>query len=518
MPLGDSMDDVFGLVGQRLSDKYMVESAVAQGGFGLVYRARHVTLQKALAVKVLLVPDELSESARGEFMRLFLQEAQMIAHLDHPAIVRVLDSGVSRMPAGEDAPWMVLDWIDGETLDAHLEARRGAGGRPPAEVLTVLRPALDALAYAHDLGVAHRDIKPANMMLPSANAGGTRRLSQHGIVGLRLLDFGIAKVMEADEQAGAGKTRTRSRHTAYSPPYAAPEQVGAARTGPWTDVHAMALIVTEALTDQPAYTSRDPTELAGEALSRQRPTPGAKGIDVGAWEPILARALALRAADRFATAGELLAALEAALPGATHQRVASAPTDARPVFSATIPASVVVPVMPEMAAPAEPAGTLYAAVLVEPSTSRRKNQTVRFAAGLAALLVLGGALSLALRHGGNAHLAASVPVTPVGVQPEAIPPAVIQPAVIPPVATPPTAVVSPSAPSVPALQEPAVVADAPTLPAVARPARPGRGQRHRGVTTAPGLFMRSVAPAPNPPTPAPRAPARTVNHLGADQM
>src|SRR5687767_15907694 len=99
------MDDLFGLVGACIDGKYDVEGLVAEGGFGLVYRGHHRTLRKAVAIKVLKAPAGLGESARRVFLEGFAREAQTIAQLDHPAIVRVLDFGACAMPAGGEAPW-----------------------------------------------------------------------------------------------------------------------------------------------------------------------------------------------------------------------------------------------------------------------------------------------------------------------------------------------------------------------------------------------------------------------------
>jgi len=83
---------------------------------------------------------------------------------------------------------MALEWLEGETLERELDRRRGAGGRSVAEAVALLHPVIEAVAYAHKRGVVHRDIKPANMMLVDTDAGPM----------LRMLDFGIAKIMEGD--------------------------------------------------------------------------------------------------------------------------------------------------------------------------------------------------------------------------------------------------------------------------------------------------------------------------------
>jgi serine/threonine-protein kinase len=298
MPETAVRSDAFGLVGSVLSDRYRVERQVAQGGFSVVYQARQATLDRPVAIKVLKVAGDLDEGAIGRFYENFAAEARVIARLRHPHIVDVYDFGFADTPMGTRVAWMALEWLDGETLEDRLIARRGRGGRSPAEVLNLMRPVLQAVAYAHGLGIAHRDIKPGNIMVVPTEHG------DH----LRLLDLGIAKLMAGDENAGSGNTFT-ARAAAFTPAYAAPEQISCSRTGPWTDVHALGLILTELLTDEPAFGQGD-GHLLEEIMSTKRPTPAARGKVVGYWEPVLARALRLAPSERWKDAGALLAALE----------------------------------------------------------------------------------------------------------------------------------------------------------------------------------------------------------------
>ncbi len=108
-----SNHDEFGLVGRRLEDRYDIERVVAAGGFGTVYLARHRALRTPVAIKVLRAPAHLGDAVRDEFARRFLEEAQTVAKLQHPAVVRAVDFGVAAMPTGETAPWMALEWVEG---------------------------------------------------------------------------------------------------------------------------------------------------------------------------------------------------------------------------------------------------------------------------------------------------------------------------------------------------------------------------------------------------------------------
>jgi serine/threonine-protein kinase len=298
-------EDRFGLAGTILEGKYEIEAVVAEGGFGLVYRGVHRALRKPIAIKVLKVSQDHTMEAQQAIIERFTLEARTIARLDHPAIVKVLDFGVSRMPNDEILPWMVLDWLEGRTLSQEFKATRGMDGRSPADCLALLRPVLEAVAVAHEEGIAHRDIKPSNIMLVSGRRGDTQA---------RLLDFGIAKIMGPDEEAQSGQTNTRSGMQAFSLQYAAPEQIGGTRTGPWTDVHALGLLITQLLTSWRPYDGADAMEICSDVLSPVRPTPAKRGLDVGAWEAVLARAVSLRPSARHPDAGSLLKALEAEVP------------------------------------------------------------------------------------------------------------------------------------------------------------------------------------------------------------
>jgi serine/threonine protein kinase len=219
-----AVTDLFALTGTLFADRFVIEAAIAEGGFGVVYRARQQGLGRAVAIKVLKISDELSQRTRMALFDSFRREARIIAELGHPAIVQVIDFGVSDTPSGVTAPWMALEWLDGDALDDWCIARRGQR-LTPAEALDLLRPAFEALHEAHARGVAHRDLKPANLMCVRGLAGTVR---------VKVLDFGIARLMQPEEVAGSGETKTQSTFNPYSPMYAAPEQVSRARTGPWT--------------------------------------------------------------------------------------------------------------------------------------------------------------------------------------------------------------------------------------------------------------------------------------------
>lgn len=340
------MDDDFNLLGALIAERYAVERVVAKGGYGVVYRATHLALDMPVALKVLRVPAGFSVENQRLFIKQFEDEAKIIARLHHPAIVRVLDRGVIVFQDYSEAPWMVLEWIDGVTLAEDLQRRLGRRSRSSAECLRLCRPVLEALAIAHADNVVHRDLKPGNLMLPTFSTA-TKSLGERASMPrMRVLDFGIAKVTTGPEAPGTGHTSTSAAMPAYTPRYAAPEQVSGTRTGPWTDVHALGLILTEMLVGRGAYTAEDKMELQIQVLGERRPTPGVHGVDVGPWEAVLTKAMSLRPADRYADAGALLRALdEAAAPSPVARELPKDVRGLRLVFLA--PAGVPPPVLLE---------------------------------------------------------------------------------------------------------------------------------------------------------------------------
>lgn len=300
-------DDVFALVGSVINGKISVAECVGEGGFAVVYRGYHLAFEQPVAIKCLKLPPMFDAETRSAFTRKLLEEGKMLYRLSqHTSVVRVLDIDEVET-ARARVPYLELEWLDGINLDA-MVCNRVNDGLPPlteSEVLALLRPAVDAIALAHRLGIAHRDVKPSNLMLANTVQGEV----------LKVLDFGIAKIVEEGE-AGSGKaTYTSSGWHAFSPRYGAPEQFHSRRfgaTGPWTDVHGLGLIMTELLTGRPALVGSDHADFYEQAVADSRPTPRACGATVSdGFEALCARCLAREPEARFRDADELLAAMDA---------------------------------------------------------------------------------------------------------------------------------------------------------------------------------------------------------------
>ena len=287
--------------GTILDGRYRITRHVGTGGFGTVFEAVHLALAVPVAVKVFKLSTDPLDAERETKLEAFAIEARLLTRLRHDNVVRTFDQGVC--PGGEDGlalPYVVMEWCGDEALDKWLERHRESR-LPFAELLRVFSGIAAGVAHAHAEGIAHRDLKPSNIMMVT---------SAQGDVSPRIIDFGIAKSFERSAEPSASDTRTFGA-VVYTPAYAAPEQAVGARTGPWTDVHALGLILVELLTGKAPYGEAGSISLA--IIDPVRPSPAALGVRVGPLEPVIARALALKPQDRYRDAGELCAAIDSAL-------------------------------------------------------------------------------------------------------------------------------------------------------------------------------------------------------------
>ena len=378
--------DSLGLVGMTIDGKYVVESVVGEGGFGVVYRAMHKLWQKPVALKCFKTLMDASPAMREQLLKDFIQEGALLSELSarSASIVQARDVATLTTPSGAWVPYMVLEWLEGETLDEYSE-RVGMRQWSLEDAMSVLEPVALALDVAHTRHIAHRDIKPANIFIVGELG------SDHMLI--KLLDFGIAKVVQS--AADHGFTKTQGQLTAFTPSYGAPEQftrsVGA--TGPWTDVYALALILVELLAGRYALDGEDFIQLGMSSSDRdRRPTPRTLGVDLGdAIEAVMTKAVAIKPTDRYQTAAEFWNALRGAIGIAPLRRAQTAdPTSgnrlSREAFAATsVPASVAAP---PMGAPNP--STLTPNIATSMPASQKK-----FPLGI----VLGGAIALAAAAG-----------------------------------------------------------------------------------------------------------------------
>lgn len=301
-------EDRFGIVGKVIARTYEIRDVVAEGGFGVVYRAYHQGFRAEVALKCLKIPNELTDDQRKSFLEQFRSEAEVLFRLSSHSghIVRPLHVDAFHTSQQKLVPFMALEWLEGRTLDA-LIVQRAENGRPPlslTKLARLLTPVAAALEMAHNLPgkqgvqiVVHRDMKPENLFIARVGDGDVAKV----------LDFGISKVKStAGQMAGRASLQSDSL-VSFSPAYGAPEQWAPRRygqTGRWTDVWGLALTVVEAAKGDEVI-SGDHAAMMGTILDPvRRPTPRHEGIDVSdAVESVFSRALAVDPRDRYQSVG-----------------------------------------------------------------------------------------------------------------------------------------------------------------------------------------------------------------------
>jgi len=231
-------------IGESLGD-YRILSLLGEGGMGEVYLAEDLTLGRKVALK-LVKPG----FAGANLLRHFRREERILASLTHPNIARLYGGAVA--PSG--SPYFVMEYVDGERLDSYCDARRlTIPGR-----LELFRKICAAVSYAHQHLVIHRDLKPANI-----------RVTREGEP--KLLDFGIAKLLEDGSSAALEQTMTLT--SALTPDYASPEQLRGEAMTTATDVYSLGVVLFELLTGQKPYRTKNRS--IGEisrAITDQEPT------------------------------------------------------------------------------------------------------------------------------------------------------------------------------------------------------------------------------------------------------
>jgi len=277
----------FDLSGTVLDGRYKVISPISEGAMGSVYRGERVKLGRAVAIKVMheALPDELASRQRFE------REAKLMAMLEHPHCVSVIDFGVH-----DDKPFLVMELVRGTSLQQLLDKETRIEIRRAAEIT---KQVLSGLAHAHELGIIHRDIKPANIMVTEQTGIGEQ---------VRILDFGLARLTDTS-------TKLTTGIVVGTPNYMAPEQCRGGDLDGRTDLYACGVMLFEMLSGRKPFVADDPIAVVRKHIGEPPPRLAdvAPGIDFGDFEAVVGKALAKEAKDRYAHAEAMTAAIDAAM-------------------------------------------------------------------------------------------------------------------------------------------------------------------------------------------------------------
>jgi serine/threonine protein kinase len=227
-------------VPQIIAGRFRIECEIGTGGMGTVYRATHLGLERAVAVKIIKPEFASDPDVADRFMR----EARTMAKLRHPHAAMIFDAG--NLPDGRH--FIIMEFVEGHTLSEILERE---GPLSPERAVRIAADICDVLTEAHNLGIVHRDLKPSNIML-----------NERGVC---VLDFGVAKVLATSVDATHTHATTGSGVIVGTPRYMSPEQCLGQRIGARSDLYSLGVLLYEMLTGRPPFT--DP--LASAVLVKQ---------------------------------------------------------------------------------------------------------------------------------------------------------------------------------------------------------------------------------------------------------
>jgi serine/threonine protein kinase len=287
--------------GTRLGS-WRIKSLIGLGGMGEVYLAERADGAYQMNAAIKLLKRELFSYANAQ---RFLRERRVLARLSHPNIARVLDAGTT----DDGRPYLVMEYVHGARVTDHAQRRNAE----PREAVRLMLAIAEGVADAHRHGVVHRDLKPANVMVTDAQQ-------------VKLLDFGIAKLMDEDDAANAGILP-------MTPAYAAPEQIMGRPLTPAADVYALGVLLFQLLTWRlPHRREGLPLPVVAVGLKEEVPVPPSRALREGTFDPgeqqrrvralagdldwIVLKALAPDPAQRYASTVEFAADLQRWLDGA----------------------------------------------------------------------------------------------------------------------------------------------------------------------------------------------------------
>ncbi len=259
---------------------YVLEKRIGSGGMGEVFRARQVSLDRTVAVKVL--PRSLA-SQQG-FTERFQREARAAANLIHPNVIQVYSIGLDK-----GIPYFAMEYVEGEDLQQRMKRQRFFDFD---EIVRIIRDATGALSVAHEKGIVHRDIKPSNIMFDRAG-------------NLKVMDFGLAKITAANSNL------TQSGLIMGTPNYMSPEQGKGEPTDTRSDIYSLGVVFYELMTGSLPFRADTPTALIYKHAYEKPPSPREKNPEIPPYlEYICLKMICKDPTDRYAAPKELLKDLE----------------------------------------------------------------------------------------------------------------------------------------------------------------------------------------------------------------
>lgn len=296
---------------QILNGQFEILQKIGSGGMGSVYKALQPAMNRLVAVKIL----HPKLTSRKDLASRFSREARAMSHLTHPNTARVLMYGELE----DGSLYIVMEFLEGKNLNQLV---RKGGPLPVERAIRILTKCCGALDEAHRAGIIHRDLKPENIFITT----------QGGIEDFpKLLDFGLAKVTEREMRPGS-VILTQEGMVFGTPEFMSPEQAQGKTLTPASDIYSLAVIAYEVLTGKLPFEAKVPMEYIQLHVTAQ-PIPLDERVaemrfPPGLWATI-AKALAKRPDERYATAGEFAAALEAFLPERAPSTVTPTPPPAQ---------------------------------------------------------------------------------------------------------------------------------------------------------------------------------------------
>ena len=283
------------LLGRVVGDKYRIDAFIGGGAQSRVYRATHIHLERAAAVKVI----RGDFAAGDEGVERFRREALAVARLKHPNIVTVHDSGIDP----DAGAYLVMEFLEGRSLrSAVVRSTRFSVD----DTVTVMRQVCAGVSAAHSAGVIHRDLKPDNIFLESRG---------DGVRSAKILDFGVAKLRRPPGDVGpedeSDPFLSAAMRGAGTPAYMSPEQCLGLALDRRSDVYSLGCVLFELLTGKPPFVSDGAATIYRKHVEEPPATPSSVVANLPtAVDAIVLRALAKTPSDRYASAVDLAAALE----------------------------------------------------------------------------------------------------------------------------------------------------------------------------------------------------------------